>query len=243
MSYEKREFEKLKFRVDLVDVPSYEPTQSFPEIRFYPEFMQKEYLASVPSHYYGRTFAYIVYAYDPTSPFVRYNSNILKRKKDAAKYVFTSEKNVTYIENLILNENDSVNRMISRFLRILKNSNWETLVSYQETLRVQLEMLRKGKDLDEKAAETLIKTTTSLRREIEILEKDFLVNDDNYNLRSVLYDIVETEDLDLTPERVAIKAKIGEKPSLFNPYDREIHKKDIKDFIRDNMEKLLKGDM
>ncbi len=239
LKYNKDEYQKLRFRVDEVDVLSYDPIISFPEIKYYPELSDSNLISGlVMNNLYGQIFAWIVYAYDPTSPYVRLNDGIIKRKTEAMEAVGISKnKNGKYdqfIERILTNGNEEVNRMIIRFLKLVRNSQWAILSTYQETLYRQLDELRSGSA--EKDKDTISNTQT-LSKEIDELQLTFLTNDDSSYLREALYDAIEIENLALKPEDIARLALMKENPHLFNPYTDD--KRPIKDFIAEHFAELV----
>jgi hypothetical protein len=239
LKYNKDEYKKLRFRVDEIDVLSYDPRVSFPEINYYPELSDKALISGlVMKNMYGQIFAWIVYAYDPTSPYVRLNDGIIKRKTEAMEAVGISKnKNGKYddnIERILINKDEEVNRMIIGFLKRVRNSQWAILCSYQETLYRQLDELRSGSA--EKDKDT-ISNTQILSKEIEELQFTFLTNDNSDTLREALYDAIEIENLALKPEDIARLALMKENPHLFNPYIDD--KRPIKDFIAQHFAELM----
>ena len=240
LKYNKDEFVNLRFRVDEVDILTYDPKFSFPEIAYYPELSNKKLLAGLTvNQLYGKIFAYMVFAYDPTSPFVRFNDSIIKRKVESMEAVGISKtkagKYDLFIERIMTNMDEEVNRMIIRFLKLLRNSAWAILVSYQETLYRQLDQLRSGsadKDKD------TIANTQILSKEIESLTFTFLSGDTTGNIVESLYDAIEIENLALKPEDIAAISFAKEKPQLFNPYTDKTKK--IQDYIAEHFRNLEK---
>lgn len=251
-NFQEKDFERLEFRIDKVDILSYNPNNSFPKINKYPEFRQD--VTNKIGGEYRNVFAYIVYTYDYRSPFVIFNDNLQKRKRASLlNSGFKKGDNDKYsklAEDILLNKNKVVNRMIIRYLRILKNDDWMTLVGYQEALARQTETMLTGQkeeisesgqsimtDIDPLDYSRIIQNVKSLRDNIKSLRMDFLTNDDNENLIDAIYDSIEYETLILTPEQYANQVYIGENPKLFNPYTQD---KSIEEYILDNINKANK---
>ena len=240
LKYHKEEFVNLRFRVDEVDVLTYDPRVSFPEIMHYPELSDTKLIQGLlKSNLYGKMFSYIVFAYDPTSPFVRFNDSIIKRKVERMEVCgIRKKKDGKYeaeIEHVMINMNEEVNRMIIRYLKLVKNSDWAILSSYQETLFRQLDQLRSGSA--DKDKDTIANTQT-LSKEIASLQFNFLAGDNRGNLLESLYDAIEIERLALKPEDIAAISFMKEKPELFNPYNEKGKK--VSDYINEHFRNLEK---
>ncbi len=250
--YTENDFKGMRFRVDKIDVNTYDPRKSFPEIKIYYEYTddflkrEKDILQN-----FGKIFAYIVFAYDMKSPFVIHNTSILKRKKEALLAAGFTENRIgrfpRIAEKLISNESPIMARMIIRFVRLLRSSAYATLVGYQEALYRQTQVLILGGVEEKKNAnitlrkntgkeeQTAVQITQQLTKHIEELTSKLLVHDTEGKILSSLYDSIETDDLNCTPEEIAAQIHIGETPKLYNPVEDE---KKIEDWIRLHLENL-----
>lgn len=235
--YSEKEFSKIKWRVDKVDINSYNPLISFPDISFYPEFTTID-VKDILGDNFGRVVAYIIFAYDMNSPYVRHNDNIVKRKREAMLASgFKLNKSSRFpilAENIILNKLEIANNMIIRFLRILKSSEWASYITYQDVLFELLGKLKSGGGLEVSDYKNTIANTKELREEIKSLEESFLESDTNQNLVEALYDTIETDDLDMSAEDIARRIYMKQEPKLFNPYEED---KPIEDFILQNLKR------
>lgn len=232
-NFQESDFAGLHYRVDKVDVFTFNPNHSFPEINKFKIF-SKEFTEELGDEY-RNVFAYIVYVYDYRSPFVKYNDTVFKRKKSALEAAgFRKGRGDKYsklAESLFLNGHTTCNQMIIQYLKILKSDEWMSMVSYQEALGKQTEMLLTGKHKDESGVEVnvepkvysdIIKNTEALRNNMKLIRIDFVTQDDNANLIEAIYDSIESETITLTPEQYAMQVYIGKNPELFNPYERDI---------------------
>lgn len=244
--YSESDYVKMRFRVDKVNPDSCDPVKNFPEISRNEIFVSEEFAGQlVDLDIYGNVFTYVVLAYDPNSPFVRFNDNVLKRKRDAAKaagfnVVEETQKFSEITENIICNRNAIVNRMITEYLRMLKNDDWALLVSYQEMLYSQLEHLREGLEEGEAVNgsnyRNILNNTQTLSKAIKVLENDILEKDTSRDILEALYDTIETDKLDLRPEDIANKIVMKEHPDLFNPYlDDE---RSVEEFIEEFIDRI-----
>lgn len=230
--YNPSEYSKLRFKVMDIDILSYDPNKSFPEINDYPEFSDPIYLSQLGDKF-KNVFAYIVLCYDFNSPHVKHNEILIKRKRDAATDAMFTKENSSkfdkFYEDIILCRNDVVNRMIIRFVRILRVSDWSTLVAYEEKLNQQLQKLLDNTGvLEPNDEKTIIASTKTLRQEIAELRSNILQGDTTESLKVSLYDTIETEELDLSPEDIARRHTLKENPKVFNPYKEN---KPIKEWI------------
>jgi len=244
-NYTEKDFSEMRFRVDKVDIMTYQPLVSFPELNIYSEFSEETMISSKESllkREFPKVFAYIVFAYDMKSPCVTHNIGLLSRKKEALLLAGFKEDKKTgkfcqIAEKLVANDIEEVNRMIIRFLRILKNPTYETLQSYYQSLHRQNYELMSGmspnKDgeyapLTSADHKRLVENTKVLNDEIRELTSLLMSGDDDDNILNSLYDSIETDDTNITPEQIARKLYFEENLKLFNPYESD---DSIEDFI------------
>lgn len=236
--FNKSDFEKLRFRVDLIDLLETDILHVFPELKYREEFSPSNLVEASSKHAkIGQILAFIVYVYDFNSPYAKkYNDDILKRKKVVADAVLFGRNPLgefyTPVTNIIQCKNDTVNKMIICFLRILKNQYWSSLCTYQEALRIS-EACLLNPEIESKDKKANLEMAITLRKEIAQIQQSFLV-DGNSNLESALYDAIEDEEL-ATPEFIALKLFQKEKPMYFNPYHNRLP-------IDKFMEKLKNGE-
>ena len=244
MNFTERDYSAMRYRIDKVDLLTYNPLHSFPEFKKYPEFNVN--LGVGMQKYFRNVFAYIAFTYDWGSPYVINYDNLLRRKKEclvAANFKCDADGKFPKIaEDILANKNPLVNRMIICFCRSLRNADWLALVGYEETLSKHLMWMTSGKmdtadgtseNLDPKLYSSVISNIESLRTNITELRTKFLTNDDNKDLIKAIYESIETDDLNITPEEIAYQLYMGSNPKLFNPYKQNIP---VEEFI----EKQLK---
>lgn len=215
MDYNDSSFSGLMFNVFRVPEKS-DILKTFPSLNRYKEFSAEMSLDR------NIVLRYIIYMYDQRTP-LRAIDNIFKRKNEAAILAkFPEDKKNPFkkeYEDVILNKNQVVNRMIIRFVRIQKNPSFSQLVSYEEAFYNQLEKLRTDDREDQEKTKDLIGNTNQLRKNIDELTADLLSGDENRNLQEELYTQIEYEQLGLSPEDIALKAQNGEDPLCgYNPY-------------------------
>lgn len=239
MIFDKRDFQDMRFRVDEVDVLTYNPLRSFPELKKYPEFSKTIIESLQPDA--GKMFAYVAYCYDFKSPYVMNSDNIVKRKKEALLASgFKQDENNRFselAEQILANRHPKVNAMIVRYVRILKSSSWMTLVGYEETLAKHILWMTSGQmekdgetvDIEPTAYKAVINNTETLKDLIDKLRSELLSGDNNPDLQKAVYDSIEMDDLNITPEEIAMHQFMGENPKLFNPYKEELT---IEEFIQ-----------
>lgn len=234
-NFNKTDFNNLLFAVHLVDLKNCDVHKQFPDLTFYPEF-SKENFEKLPKRFKpAQILAYIAYTYDINSPYVKVYDHLIKRKKQAANAALFDKRAtgefVPDAEMIIANKNSIVNAMIVRYRRILKNSKWNSLVSYTEALYAAESVLIDAMaDHKEKSANLTMSIT--LRQEIELLEKDFLGNDESGDIIKELYSAIEDVELS-TPEYIAFKIFKKENFKLFNPYTNKIPLKKVMELIKE----------
>lgn len=223
-NFNKTDFDNLLFKVHLVDLKNCDIHKQFPDLIYYPEFSKANF-EKLPRRFSpAQILAYIAYVYDINSPYVKVYDHLIKRKKQAANAALF-DKRVTGefvpdAEVIISNRNSIVNAMIIRYLRVLKNSKWSSLISYYEALSSsELALISPMTESKERAANLTMNIT--LRKEIELLEKEFLGKDDGGDIIKELYNAIEDVELS-TPEFIALKQFKKENIELFNPYINRI---------------------
>ena len=234
-NFNKTDFNNLLFAVHLVDLKNCDVHKQFPDLTFYPEF-SKENFAKLPKQFKpAQILAYIAYTYDINSPYVKVYDHLIKRKKQAANAALfdkdSSGKFTTDAELILSNKNSIVNAMIIRYLRIIKNSKWSSLISYTEALNAaELVLVSPMADHKEKSANLTMSIT--LREEIEVLQKSFLSNDESGDIIKELYSAIEDVDL-ATPEFIAFKLFKKEHIELFNPYTHSLPLEKVMQLIKE----------
>jgi len=223
-NFNKSDFDKLKFRVDLIDILSCDIIHSFPELKYFPEFGADK-LAKLPKVLkFTQVFTYICYTYDFNSPYVKAYDSLLKRKKMACNAaLFKRQPNGEFVEDvteMILCGNEIINAMIIRFLRVLKNIKWGSMIAYLEAKLIADKSLIDAK-VEPKDRKISMDTSTTLEKNISRLQQEIFEKEDNPNLIISLYDSIEDEEI-FTPEFVALKQFQRENLPFCNPYTNKI---------------------
>lgn len=215
-------FEKKMYENMMIDVPKLlkgsASIVSQPKLKQWSEFTKFE-LPLGMANCRDNIVAYVALCYDIGSPFVAEFKSITRRKilaAEDAKLPKNGGKFTTNVEKILSNEVESVNHMIIRYLRLLKNIEWATYITYLDSLFTQLNALRTNTEGSD--TKHIIANTKSLREAISELEASFLADDTNRNLRTTMYDVIENEELGLRPEDIAKKIREnGNKVSVINP--------------------------
>lgn len=200
------DFDKLHIPVHLARGENTDIVKKF-KLSIYPEFAE-----SVPEKYKlstNKVLRYIVYMYDKYSPLHKMTEIMGKKfaAADLAGFVRKSGKFGANVERMMLCDIPSINKMIVRYCRLQKDSDWSVRVAYEDSLYSQLEAIRnsqEGKDVKD-----IIANTDTLRDKISTLDKILLEGDDNENLKFDIYDTIENETLELKPEDIANKIEVG----------------------------------
>lgn len=234
-NFNKTDFDNLLFPVHLVDLKNCDVHRQFPDLVYYPEF-SKENFEKLPKRFKpAQILAYIAFTYDINSPYVKVYDHLIKRKKQAANAALFDKRAtgefVPDAEIIISNKNDVVNAMIIRYLRIIKNSKWSSLISYLEALSAtELVLITPMAYHKERVANLQMNIT--IRKEVEILQKEFLCNDESGDIIKELYSAIEDVEL-ATPEFIAFKMFKKEHLELFNPYTNKIPLKKVMELIKE----------
>jgi hypothetical protein len=170
----------------------------FPVLNKYSEFA-----ADVPVDF-DTLIKYIVLAFDINSP-VRYTYNDMYEQRVKAAQIagFKVSKGGKFakeVEDILMCENPSVNRMIIRYVAMMNNEDYATFVAFSEALRKQQEKILAG-DVDQEKTKEMIANISTLKNSIKEL-KELLIGDSN-DLQRTLYEFVESNILGILPEEVA----------------------------------------
>lgn len=172
---------------------------------------------------------YISYVYS-NNELSRTYKNFLRRKMEAAKIAdFPTNRTKRFLleyDNIILNKNKYVNKMIVAYLSLFNSSDYKELVVYRDLLDSELWNLKNlagesGEDKNKAIARnTVMNNIDKIKETIKKLEKQFLMKDDSRDLLSVMYEEMSLEDMAFTPEEIAEKLLKGEEPlGGFTPYE------------------------
>ncbi|MFT7280529.1 MAG: hypothetical protein ACI9DM_000248 [Cyclobacteriaceae bacterium] len=171
------------------------PLTRFPILQEFDEFMVK-----IPNIKTSVILKYIVYMYDYNSPLRIKIENIQLRKYNAMHMagVDPNDENEYSegINDILLNNNEAVLKMIFRYVRIHRGSKYGYLVSLQEGYFIAQEKLSQGQVAN-------FDTIKRTQAEIEKVTTDLMAEDDMNKLQGKFLDYVEVERLGLRPEDIA----------------------------------------
>lgn len=149
-------------------------------------------------------FRYIVLAFDINSPIRYVYKTILEQRVKAALIAgFTVNKSGKFpknIEQILLCENACVNRMIVRYITMINNEDYSTLIAYSEALRKQQEKILAG-DVDQEKTKDMIFNINTLKNSIKELKEVLL--GESRDLHRTLYEFVDSSILGISPEEIA----------------------------------------
>lgn len=205
MSWKKDEFKKMK-----VDVYNFDFERNIIKHNewlqkvFHP-FLDDEELNSLKGVTMNLMVRCICLCYDPNSPLVYRFPDIKHRKIEAFTMlqtkVYKDNRFSEDVENIILNKNEKVNRMVLHYLKCLDNLGYTGMIYYTESYYELLAQLQTQDPKDKAQTMILIdKIETQLKRKA----KEFFSNDDtliNYISSNKIYEDYEAQ----TPEFIARK--------------------------------------
>lgn len=239
MEFTTKDCQDMFWNVAEVDMLSCDVPHQFPIIKHYSDFAifyynqkkdfqrESEYTGLAA----GQLLYYICFTYDPKSPYVTKYLDINKRKTVILEQIGMVRKvdgrfndNVEKVRRC---KNELVNMAVLQFLRLLKDADWQSFVSYLE-LKAQVEGNLINAAIDVKDKKASLEMSKSIRLEIASLEKSFLSGDQNPNLVKAFYDSIEDEEIP-TPEYIALKLFMKENPKEFNPYKNPLP---VEDYMR-----------
>lgn len=215
---------------NLLDTGS-EILKVFPQLSKYPEFSTDNMYHVKKRYNEAKILKWIILCYDIKSDF-REVTNVYKRKIDSALsagfekgpdgYIYPS-----YIR-AINGDDQVVNKWIIRYCRIQHSAKFSKLCVYEDELYRDLQGL---KDLTEPNARRIaIQNINNLESEVGVLQREFLAGDETKNIVDELYNHVEIEQLELTPEDIAHKIKNGEDAvGDYSPYKKRGRPKKLND--------------
>jgi hypothetical protein len=205
MDFEKEEFDGLMLPVHNLPVDA-DLIKKFPELGKFPEFAEM-----VPEK--NKVIRYIVLFYDRKTPLSRIES-IPIRKAEAAKIAgFELEENkfTEFVEEVLSCENTLVNAMIIRYLRLSNNHKFAMLSTTTELFYRSLQKQLDGEDVK-------FKDVQAMEKEIALITEELTQGDRNQNLTSDMYQLIDMEKIDLSPEAISVRIKAGLPGVSYNPY-------------------------
>ena len=239
MEFTTKDCQDMFWNVLEVDMISCDVPEQFPIMKHYSDFaifyykQRKDFARDIEytSMTAGQLLYYVCLTYDPKSPYVTKYIDINKRKTVILEQMEMVRKVDgrfnDHIENVRRCKNQLVNMAVLRFLRLLKDADWQSFISYLE-LKAQVEGNLINAAIDVKDKKESLNMSKSIRVEIAALEKSFLTGDQNPNLVRDFYDSIEDEEIP-TPEAIALKLFMKERPKEFNPYKNPLP---VEDYMR-----------
>ena len=209
------DFKNLTWKIHEIDESS-KIELVIPTIKLYPEFNVPLSVSKI------KVIKYIVYLYDSNTP-LRVIDNFFTRKKQAADLAkFPKDDNGDYdkdYEDIVFGKNKEVNRMVIRYCRVQRSPQMAQLVIYEEGYYNELHTLKTDNEMKPSDRVNLLKNIDTIATKIEQLSGRFLSGDDGATIKGQLFDEIENEELQLTPEDIALKLETNEKPlGDYNPY-------------------------
>lgn len=161
-----KEFVNLKYKIH--DLPAGAcMTNEFPELRYYPEFLEP-----IPLHH-DKTLKYIFYCYDLNSDLVSIAD--LMQRKEVALTLAGFEKNKKGewpddVKKMITFQIKEINDMIFCFLKIQNNRVWTTIVTSEQAFdEYQNLILQPVTGKDDKDTLSAANTKSKLMEESDLL--------------------------------------------------------------------------
>lgn len=167
-----------------------------------------------------RVVQYIILMYDKNNDEVRAEFPFYpQRKFQVAKTVglLTDKKTPKAVEDMMVGQNEKVNKMIIRYLTLFNNPDLLMLASYYE-IYIKLNLQSYSGTFDSKTISDLEKVNSSIKD----LTENIFGGKDETELRQELYKSIEEESLGIRPEEIAKAIKDDKDPlDGFTPYSGE----------------------
>ena len=185
----------------------------FPILSKYPVFTKKipyrrgsDLKADVEEIFENKTrlIKYIIFVYDPGSPFQKI-TDTLERRAEAAQFAGYEVKDKKFDEvtdKMIRCIIPEVNRMIVQFCMLTQEDDYATLIVYRERLRKELESLSDA-DIESKDVSKVIANIKAFEKEIVLKKESLLANNMDSFINKTLFEYMESKRLKLTPEDIA----------------------------------------
>jgi len=192
------EFEDKEFKSLMFDVYNLHPKASvlnkFPKLRAFPEFRKK-----INKLDNNKIIKYIILMYDENTPLKKVE-DVNKRKLIAGKMALfpeTDEGMFTepYV-SAIEGKNNIFNLKMMRYLRFHKNHKYSFLVTLENSYYNNLSQAMGGNN---KAYDAAKKQKDDLKEAVD----DLFNNDESEDIRNTLYDHIQMDELNLSPEEVS----------------------------------------
>lgn len=208
----------------------YDPIKkNYEDLERYPEF--KEKIGSLKKE---KIITYIIAVYDMKSPLKREIPDWVKRKKEGmifAGYNLDKKNNFPKsIEDVVLNLNEKVNKMIIRYIKLFNSPDYTELVTYHHIFNKMCEVSLSGMLDKPKENLQVIRDTSNFLRE---KEKIVFGGEETIDLKKSLYEDIDSEMNNVQVENIAQLLSGGDDLSSFSPYEGYDAKDDGYKFIGD----------
>lgn len=219
--YSKTDFSQMMFDITTVTGKK-NVLDVFSSLKIYPDFTQIIVDKDGDVIDKNALLKYIFLVYDRESPVVKQNDNLIKRKLEAAQMAgFPTESEGFFapgVDAAMKGLNSAVNAMIIRFCRMHSGALYSALVTVNEAYYYKLQLTltpseehkTKSEIELEKIKGDLWRQALVMMKDIAELTKDLLAQDNSPYLKKDLFCLIdkETLELNLTPERIAIRGKV-----------------------------------
>ena len=169
----------------------------------FPVFTKYEEFKADPGVDFDTLIKYIVLAFDINTPLRHTYNDVYEMRVKAAQIAGFKVKNGKFdkdVEAILVCNNPVTNRMIMRYVVMIDNEDYATLVAFTEALRKQQEKILAG-DTDKEKTKDLIENINNLKNSIKELKESLI--GDSQDLKRTLYEFVESNVLGILPEEVA----------------------------------------
>ncbi len=163
---------------------------------------------------------YIIMMYDFNTEMPEYFPDYMVRKREVARIsgfkLRDGDRFREEVEDILIGENQQVNDMIVRYVKLFENPDYVTYVSYWSMLNA--EVVKSLAANDAKEVKIIRENIDKLRQTIGELSREIFKGDDSKSLRRALYRGMERDKLGIRPEEKAeMFAPPGERLQLLRP--------------------------
>lgn len=162
----------------------------------------------------AKVIRYIALMYDMASEMGLVFPDLFKRKLGLAEMVnFKKTKQAGSnrfhpdVSEMLIGQNDKVNSMIIRYVRLFPDPDYVTYVSYQSMLLQQISLSMTATDA--KIVKEIRQNVSGLNKDIAVLAERIFRGDTSRDLIKKLYSSMEEEKIGLRPEDVAAALRDG----------------------------------
>jgi len=169
-----------------------------------------------------KLFTYITLMADPKSEIRTQYQHLGSRKREAAKcagFEIRQGKFPVEVEKILIGQHEGFNRAFVKYLSMTYNPVFVQIEVYRQLLHVVMQKALTGEA-------QFINKVADITDKLESLEKAVFMGEEVSLMRKALYKQSELQELDFTPEHIAIKLSEGEDLQEFSKYgeDYEVDK-------------------